>query len=435
MSSTVERVVSFWAGARMYFERRLVIVFLMGFASGLPLLLTGSTLSIWLTEAEVSLTTIGLFALVGTPYSLKFLWAPLIDRVPLPVLSALLGRRRAWMLVIQVGLLLSIVYLGTTDPSLAPKLTALAAVAVAVFSASQDIVIDAYRIEILDDEQQGAGAAMTQAGYRLALLVAGAGALFLAEKLSDWSIVYLAMGMLVAVGMVVALLAPQPQTGTLPPSAENWLYSTVVKPFSEFFTRNGPAVAITILAFILLYKLGDAFAGVMANPFYIKIGFTKIEIATVSKVFGLVATLFGVFTGGLVVKRYGALKSLLGCGVLQMLSNLMFAAQAAIGADVTFLYLTIGIENLSGGMGTAAFVAYLSLLCNTTYTGTQFALFTSFMAVGRTWLSASSGWIAEQTDWVGFFLISTVVAIPGLLLLVWMMRYMPMHVQRGKIPS
>jgi PAT family beta-lactamase induction signal transducer AmpG len=314
-------------------------------------------------------------------------------------------------------------------------LTALAAVAVAVFSASQDIVIDAYRIEILDDEQQGAGAAMTQAGYRLALLVAGAGALFLAEKLSDWSIVYLAMGMLVAVGMVVALLAPQPQTGTLPPSAENWLYSTVVKPFSEFFTRNGPAVAITILAFILLYKLGDAFAGVMANPFYIKIGFTKIEIATVSKVFGLVATLFGVFTGGLVVKRYGALKSLLGCGVLQMLSNLMFAAQAAIGADVTFLYLTIGIENLSGGMGTAAFVAYLSLLCNTTYTGTQFALFTSFMAVGRTWLSASSGWIAEQTDWVGFFLISTVVAIPGLLLLVWMMRYMPMHVQRGKIPS
>ena len=185
-------------------------------------------------------------------------------------------------------------------------------------------------------------------------------------------------------------------------------------------------------AFILLYKFGDAFAGVMANPFYIKIGFTKMEIANVSKIFGVVATLIGVFAGGLVVKRYGILKSLLYCGILQMFSNLMFAAQASIGADVGFLVLTIGIENLSGGMGSAAFVAYLSVLCNTAYTGTQYALFSSFMAFGRTWLSASSGWIADQTDWVTFFVISTFVALPGLLLLLGMMRRLPMSVQAGR---
>lgn len=418
----------------VYREKRLVVVFLMGFASGLPFLLSGATLSIWLTEAGISLTEIGLFALAGTPYNLKFLWAPLLDRVKLPLLSSLMGRRRAWMVLIQVGLMASVIALGLCDPRSATTLTAVLALAVAFFSASQDIVIDAYRIEILDDDQQGAGAAMTQAGYRFGLLASGAGALYLAAEL-DWSLVYGIMAALVLVGFVTAIFAPIPPGDRIrrksPPPPGSWLQATVVDPFVEFFQRNNAVVALIILGFILLYKFGDAFAGVMANPFYIRIGFTKVAIANVSKIFGVFATLSGVFIGGLFVKRFGVLKSLLYCGVLQMLSNLMFAAQAAIGPEVGFLVLTIGIENLSGGMGSAAFVAYLSLLCNTAYTGTQFALFTSFMAFGRTWLSALSGWFAEHTDWVTFFIGSTFVALPGLLLLLWMIKNLPMEVQSG----
>jgi PAT family beta-lactamase induction signal transducer AmpG len=419
----------------VYADRRLIIVFFMGFASGLPLPLSGATLSIWLTEAGVSLASIGLFALVGTPYNIKFLWAPLLDRVRVPLLSALLGRRRAWMIVIQIGLVLSLVALGLTQPDENPVATAACALLVAFFSASQDVVIDAYRIEILDESEQGAGAAMTQAGYRVGLLAAGAGALYLAEAV-PWSVVYAVMAALVVLGFLAAFFAPLSPEPAESPAARTdigaWLRETIVAPFTEFFARNGIAVALLLLAFILLYKLGDAFAGVMANPFYIKIGFTKTEIANVSKIFGVAATLLGVFLGGVIVKRYGVLKSLLGCGLLQMVSNLMFAAQAAIGHDVGFLFLTIGIENLSGGMGSAAFVAYLSLLCNTAYTGTQYALFSSFMAFGRTWLAASSGWVAEGTDWVTFFVISTFVAIPGLLLLLWIMRRLPMAVQRGQ---
>ena len=419
----------------IYWEKRLIIIFLMGFASGLPFLLSGATLSIWLTEAGVSLTTIGLFALAGTPYNIKFLWAPLIDRVPIPLLSRLLGRRRSWMVLIQLGLMASIIALGLSHPESTPIVTAVGALFVAFFSASQDIVIDAYRIEILDEDQQGAGAAMTQAGYRFGLLTSGAGALYMATDM-DWSLVYGIMAVLVLVGMVTALFAPVPKADEIIIQTDemggDWFRRAVIAPFVEFFQRNNFKVAIFILAFILLYKFGDAFAGVMANPFYIKVGFTKVEIANVSKIFGVFATLIGVFAGGLVVKRFGILKSLLYCGILQMFSNLMFAAQAAIGPDVGFLVLTIGIENLSGGMGSAAFVAYLSMLCNTAYTGTQYALFTSFMAFGRTWLSAMSGWLAEQTDWVTFFVISTFVALPGLLLLLWMMKRLPMDVQTGQ---
>jgi PAT family beta-lactamase induction signal transducer AmpG len=418
----------------VYWERRLVIVFLMGFASGLPFLLSGATLSIRLTEAGISLSTIGLFALVGTPYNLKYLWAPLIDRLRIPLLSRLLGRRRSWMVLIQLGLMAAVAALGLSDPQKGAGLTAMFALAVAFFSASQDIVIDAYRIEILDENQQGAGAAMTQAGYRFGLLAAGAGALYLATSI-DWTLVYGLMAALVLIGLLAALLAPVPEMDTAlsqtSASKGNAFRKTVVEPFVEFFQRNNIGVAVVILAFILLYKFGDAFAGVMANPFYIKVGFTKVQIANVSKVFGVFATLLGVFAGGLVVKRLGILKSLLYCGILQMLSNLMFAAQAAIGPKVWFLFFTIGIENLSGGMGSAAFVAYLSMLCNTQYTGTQYALFTSFMAFGRTWLSAGSGWVADHTDWVTFFIASTFVALPGLVMLWWMMKRLPMSVQRG----
>ena len=420
--------------AAVYLERRVLIVFAMGFASGLPLALSAGTLAIWLTEAGVTLTAIGLFAAVGTPYSVKFLWAPLIDRVPLPVLGKLLGRRRSWMVLIQLLLMAAIAVLGLTRPAEAPYATALAALAVAFLSASQDIVIDAYRIEILTPEQQGAGAAATQAGYRVGMILSGAGALYLADSGLSWSAVYAVMAVLLIAGLVVALRAPEPAAAPAPrrESFAAQLRDAVTSPLAEFFARNGVQTALLVLVFILLYKLGDAFAGVMANPFYVKIGFSLSEIATVSKIFGVAATLAGVFLGGVAVARYGVLWSLFGCGILQMLSNLMFAAQAAIGPEVSFLVLTIGIENLSGGLGSAAFVAYLSLLCNTRYTGTQYALFSSFMAVGRTWLSASSGYVADQTDWVSFFIISTVIALPGLIMAVWMVKRLPMARQAGQ---
>ena len=278
---------NFIQGASIYWERRLIFIFLMGFASGLPFLLSGATLSIWLTEAGVSLTAIGLFALVGTPYNLKYLWAPFIDRVPLPVLSKLFGRRRAWMLMIQIGLMASIIVLGFSNPQSEPTVTAFFALAVAFFSASQDIVIDAYRIEILDEDQQGAGAAMTQAGYRFGLLASGAGALYLAAN-SDWSVVYGIMAGLILIGFIAALSAPIPQTDRIieetNKQGDSWFQTAAVAPFVEFFQRNNIWFAIFILTFILLYKFGDAFAGVMANPFYIRIGFSKVEIANVSKI-------------------------------------------------------------------------------------------------------------------------------------------------------
>jgi PAT family beta-lactamase induction signal transducer AmpG len=412
----------------VYLERRLIIVFLFGFASGLPLLLTLSTLSIWLTEQGVSLTAIGLFAMVGTPYTLKFLWAPMIDRAPIPGLTAWLGRRRSWLLAIQACLILAILALGATRPGQAPFWTALWALVVAFFSASQDIVIDAYRIESVREHEQGAAAAMTQFGYRIGMLASGAGALYLAESVS-WFGVYAVMAALMLVGVATTVASPEPLVGapTGPPGggALARVREAVIEPFAEFIRRSGLKVAGLVLAFILLYKFGDAFAGVMANPFYVKIGFTKAEIAGVTKIFGLAATLAGVFLGGVVVTRYGVMPALLGCGVLQMLSNLMFVVQAMMGHDVSTLMLTIGLENLAGGMGSAAFVAYLSLLCNVAYTATQYALFSSFMAVGRTLLSSTSGWVADHVDWVSFFLISTVLAVPGLLILGWMMRRFP----------
>jgi MFS transporter, PAT family, beta-lactamase induction signal transducer AmpG len=422
-------VVRWRAAWAVYLEPRLVVVLLLGFASGLPLLLTLSTLSIWLTEQGVTLTTIGLFAMVGTPYTLKFLWAPLVDRLPIPLLTACLGRRRSWLLTIQAGLIAGIVALGATRPAAAPVSTAACALVVAFLSASQDIVIDAYRIEIVHEHEQGAAAAMTQLGYRLGMLASGAGALILAEHVS-WFAVYAVMAGLLLVGVATTLLAPEPAHGEAwlsgdPTGFLPRLREAVVRPFTEFIRRNGVGAAALVLAFILLYKLGDAFAGVMANPFYIQVGFTKAEIAAVTKVFGLVATLLGVFLGGVAVSRYGVLTALLACGILQAVSNLMFAVQAVVGRDVRVLGLTIGIENLSGGMGSAAFVAYLSVLCNVAYTATQYALFSSFMAVGRTLLSAGSGWVADHVDWVTFFVISTVLALPGLMLLAWMMRRFP----------
>jgi PAT family beta-lactamase induction signal transducer AmpG len=406
------------AAARVYLEPRVLLVMALGFASGLPLLLTLSTLSIWLAEEGVSKTTIGLFALVGTPYTFKFLWAPLIDRVRLPGLTALLGRRRGWGVLIQFLLAGAIVALGATDPSADPWATAFCAVLVAFLSASQDIVLDALRIELLEERQQGAGAAIYVMGYRLGMLAAGAGALFLAEAL-PWFWVHVAMAALLAVGVVAVLCSPEPADVAAPKGRgfAAWLYEAVVAPFADFMRRRG---WLAILAFVALYKFGDSLAGVMANPFYLEMGFSKAEIAGVSKIFGLWATLIGGALGGLIVARLGVLPSLFICGLLQMFSNLLFAAQALVGHDLAMLTLVIAVENVAGGMGTAAFVAYLSGLCNVAYTATQYALFSAFMSFARTVLSSPGGALAEQLGWVWFFGLTTLAAIPGLLLLAWL---------------
>lgn len=413
--------------ARVYLEPRVLVVLLLGFASGLPLLLTLSTLTFWLAEAKVDLASIGLFALVGLPYTWKFLWSPIIDRVPLPVLSRLFGRRRGWLLLVQCLLAAAIVALGASDPERGLAQMAVFATLVAFLSASQDIIIDAYRVELLDERQQGAGAAAIVIGYRLAMLLAGAGALVIAE-FAGWFWAYASMAACLGLGIVTVLLAPEPGAGaaaTAVPAADGpaqWLKQAVVEPFADFFRRNGLSTALLILLFIMLYKLGDALLGTMTNPFYVDLGFTKPEVATIVKGYGLVATLLGGFLGGMVVNRRGIVAALWICGIIQMASNLIFVVQAWIGNDLAMLAVTISVENLAGGMGTAAFVAYLSSLCNLSYTATQYALLSSFMAQARTTLSAGGGFLAESMDWISFFLTTTAAAIPGLLLLLWLQR-------------
>jgi len=424
-------VTGWLASLAIYREPRLLAILLMGFSSGLPLALTGATLGVWLAEAGLSLTTIGLFALVGTAYNFKFVWAPLIDRLPLPVLTRLLGRRRGWAVFIQVLLGLAILGMGLADPRIDPATTALCAVIVAFLSASQDIVIDAFRVELLEDHEQAAGAAATQVGYRIGMLAAGAGALYLATFFG-WQATYAVMGGLVGIGVVTVLLTREPVQAaatTAPPrTLAAWLQDAVVAPFADFVTRPDWAL---ILIFVVLYKFGDALAGTVSSPFYVAMGFSKIEIANVSKVFGVLSTLLGVALGGVVTYRFGLTRGLMICGVLQMLSNLMFALQAMVGYDIGMLMATIAVENITGGMGSAAFVAFLSSLCNVSYTATQYALLSSLAATARTMLSSSGGWLAENLGWVPFFLVTVAAAVPGLLLLAWLMRRLSIRQPAG----
>lgn len=417
-----------WLAALAVFrDRRMLVILAMGFSSGLPLLLTLSTLTAWLATSGIDKTTIGIFALVGVPYSFKFLWAPLIDGLRIPFLTDRLGRRRGWAILTQLALMAAIAGLSQTDPTADPVLTGLVALALAFCSASQDIVVDAYRVEILAETEQGAGAAVTQIGYRFGILAAGAGALFIADAFG-WQAAFATMAALVGIGIAAVLLsrepAPPPRPAQGRGSLGGWMKEHVVAPLADFFGRPG---WLAIILFIVLYKFGDALAGVMANPFYIEMGFTLSEIAGVSKIFGLIATLAGLVLGGVAVARLGIMRALLICGVLQMLSNLMFAAQAMAGHDIAFLALTIGLENLSGGMGSAAFVAYISSLCTVAFTATQYALLSSLAAVGRTMLSASGGWLADHLSWVVFFAATAAAALPGLLLLVWMTRRFPVR--------
>lgn len=420
----VERQLSWSEALTVYFTGRQAIIFFMGFASGLPLLLTLSTLSYWLATVGVDKTTIGLFTLVGMPYTFKFLWSPIIDRVRLPLLGRL-GRRKSWLLVIQPLLAGAIFLMGHSDPVATPWLTALLALAVAFFSASQDIVIDAYRIEILKPEEQGAGAGTTQVGYRFGLLLAGAGAFAMSDFFS-WPVIFAVLGVAMLLCAAFTLFIPEPEirkeADRARRSYRTWLRQAFLEPFADFVRRPGWLV---ILLFILFYKYGDAFGGAMANPFYNELGFTGVELATISKFYGVVASLVGGILGGVIVARYGIFRTLLVGGFLQAATNILFSVLATQGNDILWLGIAITADNLSGGVAAAAFVAYLSGLCNVAYTATQFALMTSFMSAGRTILSAGSGWVADHTDWVTFWALTAFMALPGLLLLLWIARLYP----------
>ncbi len=430
----------------VYLHPRVLSIFFLGIVSGLPLPLVYWTLSAWLTEEGVSKTAIGLFSWASTAYGFKYLWSPLVDRVPLPILTRLLGRRRSWMIFSQLLVIGAILGLGSTDPSESIFQTALWAVILAFASATQDIVIDAYRTEILEESQLGAGAANIVAGYRTGMLIAGAGALLVAQFFG-WFWAFVAMAVVMAFGMVTVLLTPEPDESdevqrrdqeseeqvalflqrypNLPRSlgrAGSWLYGTVIAPFREFMTR--PAWLV-ILLFVAFYKYGDALLGVMANPFYLEIGFSKAEIAVISKSYGLAMTLTGAFAGGALVARIGIMRSLLIAGILQAVSNLIYCLQAWIGYSVPMLTVTISVENLSGGLATAIFVAYLSSLCDVAYTATQYALLSSFSAFARTFFASAGGVLADHMNWVNYFLVTTIAAVPGLALLLWMMKRFP----------
>lgn len=411
------------AAMAVYTRPRIIAVAFLGFASGLPLPLVLGTLSAWMREVDVSRTAIGLFAAITTPYVLKFLWSPLIDQLRIPLLGRRLGRRRSWLVVTQACTAISIIMLGMSHPESNLAVTAFWALMVAIASASQDIVIDAYRVELLEEKEQGAGAASVVFGYNIGMrLVGGALALMLADLL-PWATVYALMAVVLGVGTLTALVVGEPEGHEAREKRSwiEWFREAVIAPFAQFMSNRGWWL---VLLFILFYKFGDAFAGIMTNPFLIDLGFSKTEIGVIGKTYGLFATLAGSFIGGALVCRLGTVGSLWVCGLLQMVSNLVFVAQAQIGYDPAFLTVTIGVENLSGGMGTAAFVAFISNLCHRSYTATQYALLSSVAAVGRTWLSASSGWFADELGWGFFFILSTVVAVPGLLLLLYISKYL-----------
>lgn len=384
----------------------MLVSFIMGFACGLPLLLTITVLQAWMHEEGVDLAVIGLFTLVGLPYTIKFLWAPFLDRFTLP----LFGRRRGWLLIAQILLTISIAGLGLTNPGRNPWIVAFAALLITFFSASQDIVVDAYRREDLADEELGLGSSLYVNGYRVGMLLASGGGLIMADYM-PFSMVYLIMAACMIPGIVTTLLTPEPST---PAGTPKSMKEAVVYPLIEYFSRES---SVIILAFVLLYKIGDTMASAMTTPFYLDIGFSKTEIGTVVKLFGFWATIVGGLTGGLVMLRLGINRSLWIFGFLQALSTAGFAVLARIGASVPALAGVIAFENLSGGMGTAAYVAFMASITNKKFTATQYALLSSLMGVPRVLASAPTGLMAKHAGWFSFFIVCALIAIPGMLLL------------------
>ncbi len=404
----------------------------LGFSAGLPFLLVFSTLSAWLRTYEVSRSAIGMFAWVGLLYSVKFCWAPLVDRLPLPVLTRVLGRRRSWMLIAQLGIVAGLLGMAGLDPGAALLPVALFSIFVAFCSATQDIAIDAYRIEAVAAEDQGAMAATYQLGYRIALLASGAGALYLADFVS-WSAAYSVMAASMLVGMVTVLVIDEPEHSVRTASGDvgggfglqhavAWFGDAVIGPFAEFFRRNG-AFALLVLTFIGLSRVSDLLFGNIANVFYVDLGFTLSQIATVAKVFGFGVTIGGAFLGGVVVSRYGPVRPLLFATALVAITNLCFAALAAYGvADIRYLAGVISADNFAVGFAGTVFIAYFSSLTHAAYTATQYALFTSLMLLPGKLLSGFSGMVVDATDYVTFFLYASAAGIPAIVLAVFITR-------------
>jgi MFS transporter, PAT family, beta-lactamase induction signal transducer AmpG len=401
--------------AATVFSRRMLVAFLMGFSCGLPLLLTLGVLQAWMTEAGVDLAWVGMITLAQSPYSWKFLWSPLLDGLKPPML----GRRRGWLLTAQLALIVSIAALGGSDPVAHPGWMVASAVLVAFFSASQDIVVDAYRREDLADDELGLGSSLYVYGYRTGMWVASGGGLILADYL-PFSQVYLIMAAGMIPGVATALLAPEPQVASGPPRS---LREAAWEPLADFFGRDG---AGWTLAFILLYKIGDTMAAAIATPFYLELGFSKSEIGTVVKLFGSWATVAGALGGGVLILRLGIQRSLWVFGVLQAVSTAGFALLARIGGSLPALSGVIAFESVTGGMGTSAFVAFMASLTNKKFTATQYALLTSIMGLPRVLASAPTGFAARQLGWEWFFILCTLAALPGLVVLA---RFAPWQAQ------
>jgi PAT family beta-lactamase induction signal transducer AmpG len=428
---------SFAQALAVYLRPRVLIVMFLGFSSGLPLALSGTTLQVWARESNVDLASIGLFTLVATPYTFKFAWAPLVDALDVPLLARLLGRRRGWLIFSQLLLIGAILYLASCDPASSLFQVALGALLVASASATQDIVVDAFRVESLAENEQAAGMAGYVAAYRIGMLVSTAGVLFLVSFFEDrlgfthgnaWHNGLLTMAGLVVVGMAASVLATEPAKSAVADAAHAKdnvvvrVVKTAVESFVDFFSHDPVGVVLTVLAFVILFKFTDAFTGAMTAAFVIDIGFTRNEYATIIKGVGLAATLIGGFAGGYVARRYSLATSLWIGGIMQALANLGFSAQALIGANQAALVASITLENFTSAIGTVIYVAYLSALCrNPLHTATQYALLTALAAFGRTFLSAGAGFVAQRTGWVLFFAICAAVAIPSLILL-WLLQ-------------
>ena len=397
------------AVSNVYTSPRVAPLLVLGFASGLPLALTGGTLQAWATVEGVPLQEIGFLTLVGAAYTIKFLWAPFIDRFAPPVL----GRRRGWMLVTQLLLALSILAMGTLSPSSTLMPLAFLAVLVVFLSATQDIAFDAYCTDVLRKDERGAGAAVKVMGYRLAMIVSGGLALIMADQWIGWGNTYMVMGGLMLLSALATLWAPEPEHVARAPRT---LREAVVEPLHEFFTRRG---ALAVLLLIVLYKLGDAFAGALSTTFLIRgAGFTPTEVGTVNKVLGLAATIIGALAGGSLMSRWGLYRSLMAFGLLQAVSNLAYWLIAVSPKNLWLMATGVGIENLCGGLGTASFVGLLMALCRQRFSATQFALLSALSAVGRTYLAGPlTPPLVEHLGWPGFFLVTVVIAVPGLVLL------------------
>jgi len=410
-----------------YTDRHVLQVLALGFSSGLPLLLTYLTLSAWLATAGIKRAAIGAFALVSTFYALKFLWSPLIDRLPPPIPW---GRRRGWGLTIQIALVAAILALGSSDPKRSLGTMAVLAGVVAFLSASQDIVIDAWRIEILPVDLQGPGAAMIQTGYYMGMLASGAGALAIAARFG-WFAAYATMAVLLAVSMLTFLLGPEPNVAAAVSdrrhhnqtnrrkAAEEWFSTAVIGPFSDFMRRP---YWLLIMLVILDYKLGEGMAAVMSTPLYIAVGFTLNEIAVISKLFGPFTVILGALLGGVVTVRFGLVRSLIFCGIIQALGNLTYVLQAVGGHKIGYLAFCVTAQNVTTGMAGTALVSYISSLCSPEFTATQYALLASLALLGRTVVGSTSGVVSEATGWVPFFVLTTIASLPALLLLLWIER-------------